>query len=90
MKNVQNQLFWITILFFILGIINISLAVLGALCFIIPFLQYVKYHDQVWCKFYCPRAGFFSQVIKRINIGLQPPKFFTKAWFKEGVECISL
>lgn len=85
MKNVQNQLFVITILFFVLGFVHISLSIIGLLCFITPFVQYYIYKDKVWCKFVCPRAGFFNRVIAKINVGVKPPKLFNKLGFKKVI-----
>lgn len=85
MKNWQNQLFFITIGFFFVGLIHISFAMIGLLCFVIPFIQYHKYKDKIWCKYYCPRAGYFNQVIKKINIGLKPPKWLSGKSLKKGV-----
>lgn len=79
LKNIQNQLFWITILFFVLGFINISFSIIGLICFALPFVQYYKYKDKVWCKYYCPRAGYFSMIISKINLGLNVPKSLTNS-----------
>lgn len=71
MKNYQNQLWIVTIGLFILSFVNIAFMSLGIICFIVPFVQYLKYKDQIWCKYFCPRAGFFTKIIK--NIGLEKP-----------------
>ena len=85
MRNIQNQLFIVTILFFVLSLIHISLALLGLGCFIIPFIQYARYKDKVWCKYYCPRAGFLNRVISKINMGRPAPKWLTGKRIKKGV-----
>ena len=93
MKKIQNQLFWVTLLFFIIGMIHISFSIIGLLCFITPFIQYYLYKDKVWCKYVCPRAGYFNVIIAKINVGLKPPKLFTKIGFKKAVViyfCINL
>jgi len=74
-KNYQNSLFIITLLFFILGMIHISLSIIGLLCFIIPFAQYMVYKEQRWCKYYCPRAGLFTAILRRISLQKKLPKF---------------
>lgn len=84
-KNIQNQIFWITLLFFVLGLLHITFALVGLMCFIIPFVQYYQYKDKVWCKYYCPRAGFFNRIISRINLGLRSPKFLAKVSVKKAV-----
>lgn len=84
-KSYQNSLFFITILFFLLSIVNISLAALGIVCFIIPFVQYAIYKDKVWCKFYCPRAGLFNRLLSKISLKKKLPKFMTGNRIKKGV-----
>ncbi|PKM66490.1 MAG: hypothetical protein CVU95_10940 [Firmicutes bacterium HGW-Firmicutes-2] len=78
-RNVQNQLFFVTILFFILGIFHISLAVFGLICFILPFYQYFRYKDKLWCKYYCPRAGIFTVIFGKIGLRKKLPN-----WIKNG------
>lgn len=85
MKGIQNRLFFLTIGFFLLGFIHITFSILGLLCFTIPFIQYARYKEQSWCKYYCPRAGYFNVIIRRINIGLKPPKVFVKLGLKKAV-----
>ncbi len=64
--------------------IHISFALVGFLCFVIPFVQYYIYKDKVWCKYVCPRAGYFSRVIGKINLGMKVPKLFKKVGLKRG------
>lgn len=85
MKNIQNQLFGITLMVLLLGLIHISLAIIGALCFVIPFVLYLRYRDKVWCKYVCPRAGYFNRVIGKISLNRKPPRFMTKSFFKDAV-----
>jgi len=85
MKSYRNQLFFITILFFALGFIHISLSLLGLACFMIPFVQYAMYKDKVWCKRYCPRAGYFNRVVSKINIGKPIPKWLKGSRIKKGI-----
>ena len=65
--------------------IHISFSILGLICFITPFIQFYIYKDKVWCKYVCPRAGYFNVLIGKINIGLKPPKFFNKIGVKKAV-----
>lgn len=83
--NYQNTLFFITILFFIIGIVHISFAIIGLACFIIPFILFGIYKEKIWCKFYCPRAGLFSRIIGKISLKKKIPKFITSKRMKNGV-----
>ena len=75
--NYQDKLFFITILFFLIGFVHISFAVIGLICFITPFIVFWIYKDKVWCKYFCPRAGFLSNVIGKISLKKPLPKWIT-------------
>ncbi len=81
-RNIQQDLFWITILFFLLGMVHISLSLIGLLCFILPFVMYYREKDRVWCKYYCPRAGMFSKLLSKISFHLKMPKWLTSKKMK--------
>lgn len=83
--NYQDTLFFITILFFIVGMVHVSFSILGFLCFSLPFYYYIKYKDKFWCKYICPRAGLFNTIISKVNIGLKTPKIFSENWLKKVV-----
>lgn len=84
-KSYQQSLFWVTLLFFALGMIHISLSLVGLLCFTLPFYQYHKYKDKVWCKYYCPRAGMFTVLLSKISLQKPMPKWLKSPRFKKGV-----
>ncbi len=84
-KNIQNQLFIITILFFLIGIVHISFSIIGLLCFILPFILYYKTKDKVWCKYYCPRAGMFVKLLSKISLRKKAPKWLTGQRIKKIV-----
>lgn len=73
-RNYQNTLFLITPIFFALGFIHISFSILGIFCFAVPLIQYKLYRQQVWCKYYCPRAGFFVKLLNKISPHKPLPK----------------
>ncbi len=75
MKDYKNSLYWVTLLFFALGMIHISFSVIGLLCFTLPFYQYYKHKDKVWCKYYCPRAGLFNMLLTQISLKKPMPKW---------------
>ncbi|SHH34422.1 hypothetical protein [Clostridium grantii] len=83
--NYQDSFFIITILFFILGMIHISFSILGFLCFITPFVLFGIYKDKIWCKYYCPRAGFFMRFLSKISLKKKLPKVLKTEGFKRGV-----
>jgi polyferredoxin len=83
--NYQDSLFIITILFFVLGIVNISFSILGLLCMMIPFILYFIYKDKIWCKYYCPRAGLFLKILSKISLRKKLPKVLKSNNLKKGV-----
>ncbi len=84
-KNIQKQIFFITLLTLLVGLINITFTLIGLSCFILPFYFYFKYKDKIWCKHICPRSGFFLRVVSKINIGLKQPKWLTSKRTRYGV-----
>ncbi len=76
-KNIQKQIFFITVFTLLVGLINITFTLVGLSCFILPFYFYFKYKDKIWCKYICPRSGFFLRVVSKVNLGLQQPKWLT-------------
>ncbi len=84
-NNIQKQIFFITILTLLVGLINITFTLIGLSCFILPFYFYFKYKDKIWCKYICPRSGFFLRVISKVNLGLQQPKWLTSKRTRYGV-----
>ncbi len=83
MKDRKNQLLYIVLAFFIMGMINMTFSILGIFCMVFPFVLYAKYKERIWCKYICPRAGFFQKVIGKISLNIKPPKFFTGETMKQ-------
>ena len=83
--NYQNILFFVTVVFFMLGILHISFAAIGIVCIVLPLVLYALYKDKIWCKYYCPRAGFFSILLRKISLKKRLPKFLSGKKFKSAV-----
>ncbi|QOR35488.1 hypothetical protein IMX26_01175 [Clostridium sp. 'deep sea'] len=73
----RELLFFGTILFFLLSIINISFSFLGMICMILPFVLYYRYKEKLWCKYYCPRSKLFTKLLSKISLGKKLPKSLT-------------
>lgn len=77
--NWRDNLYIVTILFFILGFVNIIFAWLGFVCMILPFVFLAKDKKKTWCQRYCPRAGLFRKVFNgRSLTGKAAPSWLTK------------
>lgn len=75
----QKSLFWITLTYFALGFVNIVFALLGLVCFTMPFYLDKRYKRKVWCQQICPRAGLFSVAFSKIGLHKPMPK-----WLRDG------
>lgn len=84
-KNYMDKLFVLTILFFLMGMINISLSILGFLCMILPFVLFFYAKEKLWCNFYCPRAGLFTKVLSKVSQNKKVPKWLTGERIKKAV-----
>lgn len=82
MKKTDN-LFLVTILFFIVSTINILFGLIALLCFITPFIINYLSKSNIWCRKYCPRASFLTVVLSKISLGLKLPKWLTGKVFKQ-------
>jgi len=81
----SSALFLITILYFITGFINITLAMLALLCMALPFIFVFKDRKQTWCRGVCPRADLLSRIGKRFGAGNKAPRWLLGAKAKRGV-----
>ena len=84
-KNLLDGLFIGTILFFVLGMIHITLAVLGIICMVLPFLLRAWSGKKLWCTTYCPRASLFNKLLKPISLHLKSPKWLFSKKAKKAV-----
>ena len=75
--NYQDRLFIVTIFMLLLGFVHISFAIAGLLCFITPFVLFWIFKDKIWCKYICPRAGFFNKALGKISLRKPLPKWLT-------------
>lgn len=73
-KEHRKYLYIFTILFFVLGIVNILFSYLGFICMILPFVFLFKNKKKTWCQQYCPRSHFFNAVCP--TKGFKTPKYF--------------
>jgi hypothetical protein len=82
LQNLHNKkfLFSITVLFFVLGFVNIHFALLGILCMALPIVLLVRNQKKTWCQGYCPRASLFVTLGK----GKKTNKRTTPLYFLKG------
>lgn len=83
-KNIHNYLYPITITYFLLGLVNIHLALLGFICMITPFYLLFATTRKTWCQKYCPRSSLFAKLFKKSPLTHPTPKFMATGgakWF---------
>lgn len=74
-----KTLFLIPPAFFLLGLVNIHLSLLGLFCMAPPFVLLLAAKEKVWCKGPCPRAVFLGKVKDGSLTKRRPaPKFFLR------------
>ncbi len=81
MRN-NKYLFLITLIFFVLGFINIHFALLGMICMMLPMVLLFRNKKKTWCQGYCPRAGLYTTIGRSIKHSRNTPRFFTKGKMK--------
>jgi hypothetical protein len=81
MRN-HKLLFLITLLYFLLGFINIHFTLLGLICMAIPFALLYKNKRKTWCQGYCPRANLYTTCGKLKKSSRKTPMFFIKGNMK--------
>lgn len=74
----------ITLLYFGLGFISISLSLLAIFCFVTPFIIAYFTRTHAWCTSYCPR-GFFFSVLGKSGRGKAAPEKLVQTRFKKAV-----
>lgn len=71
-------LYMITLLYFLLGFINILFAYLAIACMALPFILTAKSGRKIWCAKWCPRADYLS-LFRPFERGLKAP-----SWLNSG------
>ena len=61
-KGFYRWLPGITVAYFALGFINITLATSALICMILPFILAARHHRKTWCQSVCPRAAFLNLI----------------------------
>ena len=84
-KSIPDRFALMTIGLFLLSMIHISLGLVGVLCYLGPWVTYLKHRNQRWCQQYCPRASFLTATLAHISRRRQPPVWLTQTRIKRGL-----
>lgn len=72
----KKHLFIFTLVYFLLGIINIHFSLLALFCLMFPIILLVATKRKTWCQGYCPRANLFTVCTKSAKCSRKTPRFF--------------
>ncbi len=67
-SQLSNLLLIYFFVYFALTLINVIFALLGFLCFVVPFIILYVRKKNDWCRFYCPRANMFTRLLSKISV----------------------
>ncbi len=81
----KSKYYLLSAMFFIMGFINISFAIIGLLCIVIPFADYKFNRSKKWCSTYCPRKSVFVRILAKLSLNLKVPKFLKTKQLKEFI-----
>jgi len=76
------------IVFFIISIVNVKFAVLGFICMLSPIYFSLSGHGKKNCSSICPRGSFLHNIMEKISLNNNMPKFMLKKWFKNMIVLI--
>lgn len=78
---------WIaSVIYLMLGFVNILFAWLGLICFTIPLFISFRFGSKAYCNHYCGRGQFLELLGETYGLSRKrvPPKFLAKKWFRYG------
>ena len=85
-KHWYDYLWILSILYLVLGLVNILFAWLGLICFLVPLFISVTWGTKSYCNKYCGRGQLFNLLGTRL--GLSPfrdiPVWLRSRWFRYG------
>lgn len=87
MSNKWYNWLWIaTLLYLVMGFINILFSWLGLICFIAPLAFAIIRGNKAYCNKYCGRAKLFDILGNRFKFSFKrnTPKFLYSKWFRYG------
>lgn len=85
MKPPMKWTWMIIIAFFIIGIYDARIGLLGFLCMLAPLYHALKGHGKVHCTKYCPRGSFLGQFLPYVTMDHTLPKWMNSKIFKHGL-----
>lgn len=79
--HIQPYLFWILLLFLIVGIIYPVIGIAALICMLAPVMA-APFKGRYWCGNFCPRGSFYDNVIAKISPKKPIPAVFRSTGFR--------
>lgn len=80
-NNIQSYLFWILLIFLVVGIIYPVIGWLAIICMLAPVIM-APYRGRYWCGNFCPRGSFYDNVMAKISPKKSIPAIFRSTGFR--------
>ena len=80
-KHLYPRLFWILLIFLLIGLVYPVIGLLALTCMIAP-IAVAPFRGRYWCGNFCPRGSFYDHVLARISPGRKIPAFFSHPAFR--------
>lgn len=74
-SNIQQYLFWILLIFLIMGLIYPAIGLLAIICMLAPIIM-APFKGRYWCGNFCPRGSFYDNVLAKISPKKPIPAIF--------------
>lgn len=85
MKTPMKWTWIIIITFFIIGIYDVRIGLLGFLCMLAPLYHALNGRGKIHCTKYCPRGSFLGQFLPYFTMNQTLPKWMNSKTFKHGL-----
>lgn len=85
-KHWYDYMWVISVLYLILGFVNIMFAWFGMVCFIVPLLISITRGNKAYCNKYCGRGQLFALLGNKLKISRKKdiPGWIKSKWFRYG------
>lgn len=78
---IKPYLYWILILFLMVGIYYPAIGLLALICMLAP-VALAPAKGRFWCGNYCPRGSLYDQIISRYSLKKKAPAIFAITGFR--------
>ena len=77
----RNMLYWILLIFIVVGFFYPIVGLLAIVCMIAPVAMSV-FRGRYWCGHFCPRGNYYDKLISKISRNRKIPDFIRSRGFR--------